>query len=411
MSTAIRSAPPGSATPFGSSSLLEGLRGDEESRWLRTVGRLRIIPILSLGILAFLVWAYFGVLDEVAVGPGKVTPPSRSQTIQSLEGGIVNGIFVHEGDIVSPHEKLATLDRARFSSMLGEAEAKARALEASAARLEAEISGGTPNFPQAVRETPGLVAREMELMRSRRQNLQVATASLSQSLALTRRQLAMTEPLVELGAANQVEIIQLRRQENEIQAKLDSLRNQYVIDASGDYAKARAELDQVVQVVGGRRDQLDRTVLYSPVRGIVKNLEVTTIGGVIQPGGSMMEIVPLEKQLLIEARLSPRDIAFIRPGQPAVVKITAYDPSIYGTLAGTVDRISPDTLQDEVHRDQVYYRVYVRTDRATLRAKTGKEYAIMPGMVASVEIRTGRKTILQYLLKPINKAREAMRER
>ncbi|MPS70850.1 MAG: HlyD family type I secretion periplasmic adaptor subunit [Novosphingobium sp.] len=394
-----------------SASLPAGFGGDEESRWLRTLGRLRIVPILSIGILAFLVWSYFGVLDEVAVGPGKVTPPSRSQIVQSLEGGIVNGIFVHEGDIVSPRQKLATLDRARFSSMLGEAEAKARALEASAARLEAEINGGTPRFPQAVKDTPGLVAREMELMHSRRQNLAVATASMRQSLALTRRQLAMTEPLVELGAANQVEVIQLRRQENEIQAKLDSLRNQYVIDASADYAKARAELDQVIQVIGGRRDQLDRTTLHSPVRGIVKNLEVTTIGGVIQPGGSLMEIVPLEDQLLIEARVSPRDIAFIRPGQPATVKITAYDPSIYGTLPGTVDRISPDTLQDEVHRDQVYYRVYVRTHNSSLRTKDGREHAIMPGMVATVEIRTGRKTILQYLMKPINKAQEALRER
>ncbi|WP_375195974.1 HlyD family type I secretion periplasmic adaptor subunit [Sphingobium sp.] len=387
------------------------LPGEEESRWLRTLGRLRIIPIVSIGVLAFLIWAWFGVLDEVAIGPGKVTPPSRSQTIQSLEGGIVNGIFVHEGDIVEPRQKLATLDRARFSSMLGEAEAKARALEASAARLEAEINGGEPHFSAAVQATPGLIARERELMRSRRQNLEVATASLRQSLALTRRQLAMTEPLVELGAANQVEVIQLRRQENEIQAKLDSLRNQFVIDASADYAKARAELDQVTQVVGGRRDQLDRTELRSPVRGIVKNLEVTTIGGVIQPGGSLMEIVPLEKQLLIEARMSPRDIAFIRPGLPATVKITAYDPSIYGTLAGTVDRISPDTLQDEVHRDQVYYRVYVRTGQSILRTKDGRAHAIMPGMVATVEIRTGRKTVLQYLMKPINKAQEALRER
>ncbi|WP_394659282.1 HlyD family type I secretion periplasmic adaptor subunit [uncultured Novosphingobium sp.] len=391
--------------------LLDALLTGDDSRWVKTFGRLRIIPILSVGILAFLVWSYFGVLDEVAVGSGKVTPPSRSQIIQSLEGGIVNGIFVREGDIVRPGQKLATLDRARFSSMLGEAEAKARSLEATAARLEAEINGGTPQFSPAVREMPGLVGREMELMRSRRQNLQVATASMRESLALTRRQLAMTEPLVELGAANQVEIIQLRRQENEIQAKLDSLRNQYVIDASNDYAKAKAELDQVVQVVGGRRDQLDRTTLASPVRGIVKNLEVTTIGGVIQPGGSLMEIVPLEKNLLIETRMSPRDIAFLRPGQPATVKITAYDPSIYGTLAGTVDRISPDTLQDEVHRDQVYYRVYVRTNRSTLHAKNGREYAIMPGMVSTVEIKTGSKTVLQYLMKPINKANEAMREK
>ncbi len=385
--------------------------GAEESRWLALMGRIRIIPIICLGAIAFFVWSYFGVLDEVAVGPGKVTPTSRSQIIQSLEGGIVNGIFVQEGDIVKQRQKLATLDRARFSSMLGEAEAKARALEATAARLEAEINGGEPQFSAAVRETPGLVARELELMRSRRQNLTVATASLRESLALTRRQLAMTEPLVELGAANRVEVIQLQRQENELQAKLDSLRNQYVIDASADYAKARSELDVVTQVVGGRRDQLDRTALFSPVRGIVKNLEVTTIGGVIQPGGTLMEIVPLEDELLVEARISPRDIAFIRPGQPATVKITAYDPSIYGTLDGTVDRISPDTLQDEVNRDLVYYRVYVRTRHSSLRTKDGRTHAIMPGMVATVEIRTGQKTVLQYLLKPINKAKEAMRER
>jgi adhesin transport system membrane fusion protein len=384
---------------------------EQQSGWLHAMERLRIIPIVSAGVLAFFVWAYFGVLDEVAVGPGKVTPPSRSQTIQSLEGGIVNGIFVHEGDIVRPGQKLAVLDRARFSAMLGEAEAKARSLEAASARLEAEISGGQPQFSPDVKQVPGLVGREMELMNSRRRNLAVATASLSQSLALTRRQLAMTAPLVELGAANQVEIIQLRRQENEIQAKLDSLRNQYVIDASADYAKTRAELDQVVQVIGGRRDQLDRTALVSPVRGIVKNLEITTIGGVVQPGGSLMEIVPLEKQLLVEARIAPRDIAFIRPGQSATVKITAYDPSIYGTLDGIVDRISPDTLQDEVHRDQVYYRVYVRTTKSSLTTRDGRQHAIMPGMVASVEVRTGRKTVLEYLMKPINKAREAMRER
>jgi adhesin transport system membrane fusion protein len=295
--------------------------------------------------------------------------------------------------------------------MLGEAAAKAHALEASAARLEAEINGGEPLFSRAVQQIPGLVTRETAVLRSRRENLAVATASLSQSLALTRRQRAMTEPLVDLGAANRVEIIQLQRQENELQAKLDSLRNQYVIDTNAEYAKTKSELDVVTQVIGGRQDQLDRTTLHSPVRGIVKDLEVTTIGGVIQPAGTLMEIVPLEDELLIEARINPRDIAFIRPGQTATVKITAYDPSIYGTLDGTVDRISPDTLQDEVDRDQVFYRVYVRTRQSSLRTKDGREHAIMPGMVATVEIRTGRKTVLQYLLKPINKAKEAMRER
>jgi adhesin transport system membrane fusion protein len=373
--------------------------------------RSRIIPILACLIAIFIVWAAFAKVDEVAVGSARVTPSSKSQLVQSLEGGIIEEIFVREGDLVEVGQKLAALDRARFMATVGETLARARSLEAAAARLKAEIDGGQPQFSKEIREMPELVAREMELLRSRRQNLQENTASIEDSLGLVRREIALTEPLIELGAASDVELIRLRRQENELVAKLAAVRNQYIIDANAEYAKTMAELEVVQQIMSGRRDQLERTVLSSPVRGIVKNLELTTIGGVVAPGGTLMEIVPVEDTLLIEARLSPRDIAFIRPGLPATVKITAYDPSIYGTLDAVVDRISPDTLQDEVHRDQVYYRVYLHTDSSTLRTKDGKEHAIMPGMVATVDIRTGSKTILDYLLKPVNKAKEALRER
>lgn len=373
--------------------------------------RSRIIPILACLIAIFIVWAAFAKVDEVAVGSARVTPSSKSQLVQSLEGGIIEEIFVREGDLVEAGQKLAALDRARFMATVGETLARARSLEAAAARLKAEIDGGQPQFSKEIREMPELVAREMELLRSRRQNLQENTASIEDSLGLVRREIALTEPLIELGAASDVELIRLRRQENELVAKLAAVRNQYIIDANAEYAKTMAELEVVQQIMSGRRDQLERTVLSSPVRGIVKNLELTTIGGVVAPGGTLMEIVPVEDTLLIEARLSPRDIAFIRPGLPATVKITAYDPSIYGTLDAVVDRISPDTLQDEVHRDQVYYRVYLHTDSSTLRTKDGKEHAIMPGMVATVDIRTGSKTILDYLLKPVNKAKEALRER
>ena len=373
--------------------------------------RSRIIPILACMVAIFIVWAAFARIDEVAVGSARVTPSSKSQLVQSLEGGIIEEIFVRDGDLVQPGQKLATLDRARFMATVGETLAKARSLEAAGARLKAEIEGGQPQFSQEIREMPELVAREMELLRSRRQNLQESTASLEESLRLVRREIALTEPLVDLGAASDVELIRLKRQENELAAKLASVRSQYVIEANAEYAKTMAELEVVQQVMSGRRDQLERTVLASPVRGIVKNLEHTTIGGVVAPGGTLMEIVPIEDTLLIEARVSPRDIAFIRPGLPATVKVTAYDPSIYGTLDAVVDRISPDTLQDEVHRDQVYYRVYLHTRSSTLRTKDGKEHAIMPGMVATVDIRTGSKTILDYLLKPVNKAKEALRER
>lgn len=373
--------------------------------------RSRIVSILACLIVVFIVWAAFAKVDEVAVGSARVTPSTKSQLVQSLEGGIIEEIFVREGDLVQAGEKLATLDRVRFMATVGESLARARSLEAAAARLKAEIEGGEPKFSEAVQEMGELVARELELLRSRRQNLRESTASLEESLRLVRREIELTEPLVDLGAASDVELIRLRRQENELTAKLASVRNQYIIDTNAEYAKTMAELEVVQQVVSGRRDQLDRTALTSPVRGIVKNLEHTTIGGVVAPGGTLMEIVPIEDTLLIEARLSPRDIAFIRPGLPATVKITAYDPSIYGTLDAVVDRISPDTLQDEVYRDQVYYRVHLHTRSSTLRTKDGREHAIMPGMIATVDIRTGSKTILDYLLKPVNKAKEALRER
>ncbi len=175
--------------------------------------------------------------------------------------------------------------------------------------------------------------------------------------------------------------------------------------------KNNADLDAQLQVVSGKQDQLTRTTLISPVRGIVKDIQVSTVGGVLQPGGKLMEIVPIEEQLLIETRINPRDIAYIRPGLPATVKITAYDSSIYGNLEGVVETVSPDTLQDEVKRDQFYYRIYVRTDRAELMNKAGKSFPILPGMVASVEIKTGQKTVLDYLIKPLNKVKESLRER
>nr|WP_274614874.1 HlyD family efflux transporter periplasmic adaptor subunit [Yersinia enterocolitica] len=170
-------------------------------------------------------------------------------------------------------------------------------------------------------------------------------------------------------------------------------------------------VDAQLQVVSGKQDQLTRTTLISPVRGIVKDIQVSTVGGVLQPGGKLMEIVPIEEQLLIETRINPRDIAYIRPGLPATVKITAYDSSIYGNLTGVVETVSPDTLQDEVKRDQFYYRIYVRTNRADLTNKAGKLFPILPGMVASVEIKTGQKTVLDYLIKPLNKVKESLRER
>ncbi|MFA5592719.1 MAG: HlyD family type I secretion periplasmic adaptor subunit [Micavibrio sp.] len=398
---------------MGKSLMDKGLTDNYLQPHFKRPGWLRfgLIPIICATLAFFLIWATLTQLDEVAVGAGKVTPSSKSQIIQSLEGGIVESLQVNEGDVVEIGQVLATLDRTRFKAIVGESEAKALSLEATAARLQAEVTGKKPEFSDAVRAMPDLVEREMALYNSRQHNLGVNSASLREQLGLVQRELELTEPLVDMGAASPVEVIRLRRQINELTGKLDGLRNQYISDANAEYTRTMSDFDVVRQTLYGRQDQLNRTELTSPVRGVVQNLDITTIGGVVQPGGVLMEIVPIEDTLLVEARISPRDIAFIRPNLPTTVKITAYDPSIYGTLSGVVDRISPDTIEDEVNRTQVYYRAYIRTDESHLRTKNGKLHPIMPGMVATVEIKTGAKTVLQYLLKPVNKAGEALRER
>ncbi|HDL7534411.1 TPA: HlyD family efflux transporter periplasmic adaptor subunit [Yersinia enterocolitica] len=369
-----------------------------------------IVWLMLVGMIVMFIWAYFAILDEVTVGTGKVTPSSRAQLIESLDGGIINELLVHEGAIINKGQILARLDPTRFQSNYGEAAARVRTLRASSERLRAELTGAALAFSADTLKEPELVARETQFYLSRRQNLNETVSNLQQSLKLVQQELRMTEPLVAKGAASQVEVIRLQRQISDLRGKIDEARNLYAVRAREEQVKNNADLDAQLQVVSGKQDQLTRTTLISPVRGIVKDIQVSTVGGVLQPGGKLMEIVPIEEQLLIETRINPRDIAYIRPGLPATVKITAYDSSIYGNLTGVVETVSPDTLQDEVKRDQFYYRIYVRTNRADLTNKAGKLFPILPGMVASVEIKTGQKTVLDYLIKPLNKVKESLRE-
>ncbi|EPB4309441.1 HlyD family efflux transporter periplasmic adaptor subunit [Yersinia enterocolitica] len=370
-----------------------------------------IVWLMLVGMIVMFIWAYFAILDEVTVGTGKVTPSSRAQLIESLDGGIINELLVHEGAIINKGQILARLDPTRFQSNYGEAAARVRTLRASSERLRAELTGAALAFSADTLKEPELVARETQFYLSRRQNLNETVSNLQQSLKLVQQELRMTEPLVAKGAASQVEVIRLQRQISDLRGKIDEARNLYAVRAREEQVKNNADLDAQLQVVSGKQDQLTRTTLISPVRGIVKDIQVSTVGGVLQPGGKLMEIVPIEEQLLIETRINPRDIAYIRPGLPTTVKITAYDSSIYGNLTGVVETVSPDTLQDEVKRDQFYYRIYVRTNRADLTNKAGKLFPILPGMVASVEIKTGQKTVLDYLIKPLNKVKESLRER
>ncbi|WNP35653.1 HlyD family efflux transporter periplasmic adaptor subunit [Enterobacter kobei] len=370
-----------------------------------------VIWLTLVGLLFFVVWAWWAVLDEVTVGTGKITPSSHAQVIDSLDGGIVNGLLVKEGDIVERGQLLARLDPTRFQSNYGEAASRVRTLRASSERLRSELTGEPLRFSAESMREPDLVARERQLYESRRRNLNETVANLQKTYQLVMSELRLTQPLVAKGAASQVEVIRLQRQAAELQGKIDDARNQFAVRAREEQVKNNADLDAQIQVMSGKADQVDRASLFSPVRGIVKDIQVTTVGGVLQPGGKLMEIVPLEDQLLVETRINPRDIAYIRPGLPATVKVTAYDSSIYGDLTGKVEVVSPDTLQDEVKRDQFYYRVYVRTSKAELHNKSGKSFPILPGMVANVEIKTGQKSVMDYLIKPLNKVNEALRER
>nr|WP_202743960.1 HlyD family type I secretion periplasmic adaptor subunit [Acinetobacter calcoaceticus] len=388
------------------------LRSQKNKQLSRPLPKVSIfIWIICIGLLALLIWAWLFKLEEVSTGTGKVIPSSKEQTIQSLEGGILTKLNVKEGEIVEKGQILAQLDPTRFASNVGETKSLLLATKATAARLKAEVNGTVLIFPSEVLNDPSLVSEETALYHSRRFNLEESLSGLKQALTLVQQELAMTEPLVAKGAASEVEVLRLKRQATDLKNQMNDIQNQYLVKSREELAKANTDIETQSQVVMGKSDILNRAIFKSPVRGIVKEIDIMTIGGVISQNGKLMTIVPLDEKLLIEARISPRDIAFIRPGQEALVKITAYDYSIYGGLNGKVTVISPDTLRDEVKQDQFYYRVYIRTNSDKLTNKEGKQFNITPGMVATVDIKTGQKTVLDYLLKPFNKAKEALRER
>lgn len=371
----------------------------------------RLVWIVAALFVAALLWAYFAKLDEVATGQGKVVPTMHEQTIESLEGGILKKLYVQQDDIVKPGQIVARLDPTQATSTMEESAAKYRAALAREARLTAEVNGTPISFPDALDAYPELRQDELKLYRTRRNSLTRSLSLIDHSLALIGKEVAIGESLIDVGAASSVEVLRLKRQQSELELKKSDLRNQYLVEARQQLAKASEEAESLAPVVRGRSDTLQRLTLRSPVKGIVKSIEVSTVGGVIPPNGEIMKIIPLEDRLAVETRISPRDIAFIHPGQPASVKITAYDYSIYGDINGHVAAVSPDTIRDEANPEIYYYRVLVKTDSDALTSRDGRKHPIVPGMIASVDINTGRKTVLQYLLKPLNKMNEALRER
>ncbi len=412
--------------------------------------------ILLLLIAAFigiaLWWASVAEIDEVTRGQGKVVPSSKVQIIQNLEGGILADVLVSEGQMVEKGDVLLKIDDTRFSSSFRESKLTYWELLARTARLSAESEGKPLELPDELMiNQPELAAEERGLYQSRQLQLQstidvlkrqaeqrrqelvekqARQQQLSRSFELSNQELKMSEPLLEAGVMSEVEILRLKRTVNDLRGEMDSNRlaiprirssidevqqkineavTRFESEAARELSEVRAEMERTEESVSALKDRVTRTNVRSPMKGTIKRLMINTIGGVIQPGMDLVEIVPLEDNLLIEAQIRPADIAFLRPGQEAIIKFTAYDFSIYGGLEAKLVRISADTITNE--EDESFYLIYLRTEQNFIKSSMG-ELGIIPGMTVTVDILTGEKTVLDYLLKPILKAKnEALRER
>jgi adhesin transport system membrane fusion protein len=385
---------------------------DSKAALLAKSTPLLTISMYSFGIFIaiFLLWASFFKIDESVTCMGKVVPYSQVQVIQNLEGGIVSKIFVKEGDIVQKNQILAQLDDTYFDSQYDEGYAKYLAEEATMARLQAEIHNQDKiNFPEEVQKDPALTRREIDLFISRRKSLDENLSNLRASYKYAMEEIKITEPLVDQKVVSRIELLRLYRDAAEIKIKIDSYANEFREKDFDELTKTRENIAVLQADLTGLKDKKVRTSIYSPVYGIVKQIYLTTIGGVLKPGMPIMDIVPLNDKLIIEARVLPGDIGFIKVGQKGTVKITAYDYSIYGSLDGTVTHVSADTSTDE--KGISYYEVDLETTKNYLGSKVGN-FQIIPGMTASVDILTGKRTLMHYLLKPILRAKEkALRER
>ncbi len=363
-----------------------------------------ILWVSFLAVAVFVAWAYFAELDQITRAPGSVIASSRTQIIQSQEGGTLENLKVKEGDIVEAGQVLAELERTRNLAAYLETRAKAAALAATMARLQAEVFGGQPRFPRELGDYPDFRQNQLTLLSKRRAALNEEIAAIESMLGLVKQELAMNLPLVKSGDVSQTEVLRLQRQVADMRAQITNKRNKYFQDAQAEYSKVQEELTGVQQMLSQRKNQLAQTELKAPLRGVVKNIRITTQGGVIRPGEEVMQIVPLEDDLVIEAKVPPSDIAFLKIGLDATIKIDAYDYTVYGSLPGKLVFISADTLSEDLKQgEQPYYRVRVRTTVREFSARPGQALEIQPGMTATVDIKTGRNTVLQYLTKPLIK--------
>ncbi len=409
-----------------------------------------LAAIIGLFVIA-LAWAWLAQIDEIARGEGKVITASQTQYVQNLEGGIIEKILVQEGDLVKKDQVLFQLDRVRFASAYREGQQGELGLRAKVARLTAEVQGASLQMPaEVLKSAKALADNEVAVHRARLGDLAGKNAVLREQLAqrtqevvelqskrdrtqeqldILKREMAITAPMVKEGAVSEVELLRLQRESTRIRTDLDAAtlaipraqsaieearrkmqdnESQFRSQAAGELSAARNELAKVAEAVPGLEDKMARTLVRSPVNGVVKTIANKTLGGVVQPGTPMAEIVAVEDSLLVEARIRPQDIAFVSVGQKATVKLAAYDYSIYGGVEGKLVYVSADSIQPQSQPGQSsepYYVAHVRTARPGVEYR-GKILPVIPGMTGQVDVLTGRRSVLYYLLKPINKILE-----
>ena len=365
-----------------------------------------LLLLVVIGIVtAFLVWAYQSQVSELTRGQGKVISSGSTQIVQSLEGGIVDELLTQEGQYVERGATLAKLNDTILQTSYRESLVERDNLVAKIARLDAESSGlAGISFPETLIEScPELVASEQLLFDTRREKIASSQSRLRKSLDLKRKELDITRPLAESGVVSQVELLRLETMVNDLEGQIEKEKSEYLNEVVSQNNEYKTSLSQIKQTILAYEDKIARANIKAPVSGVVNKVHIKTLGGVLQPGAPIVEIVPAEDTLLVEAKISPSDIAFVKLDQEATVKLTAYDYSIYGGLEGIVERISADTFLNE-EDGQSYYHILIRTGERSLKT-TDQTFEILPGMIAQVDIKTGKKSILDYMLKPLLRAK------
>ena len=371
------------------------------------------IWLIALIVVIFVVWSAFAPLDEIVRGIGKVVPIMKNQVIQNLEGGIVTQLLVTEGATVEAGQLVVKMDETRFQSAYQELQDQSWALTLRLARLQAEEDFSIDFIPdeELVQLAPEHAVSEVQLFQARRAELQATIQNLQDAIELQTRQVDILQPLAERSAVPQIELIRAEQAAVDVRSRLSATVTEFEITRSQEYSEVLVKLGQITEQIRSREDQLSRTNVRSPIRGIVNKVLATTIGGVVQPGDPLMEIISLEDDLRVEGRIDPRDIGFVYVGMPATIKLMAFDFSIYGTLEGRVTHVGADTVTDEQQREpRPYYEVFIELETTALEGPSGR-VEIRPGMQAQIELHSGQRTVLQYILKPLFKTTEALSER